>query len=357
MAKEAATSNTLEQVQNYYGKVLAKSADLKTNACCTTDSLPPLARAASALLASEIVERFYGCGSPIPEAIEGKTILDLGCGTGRDSYLCAALAGPNGRVIGVDMTDEQLSVARKYEAQQAKAFGYAAPTTSFRKGYIEDLRTADIADHSVDVVISNCVINLSPDKPRVFAEIFRVLKPGGELYFSDILADRRIPKALTEDPILLGECLAGALYMEDLRRMMIDVGVPDYRIVTSRRLTIDNAEVEAKIGYVKFYSMTLRAFALGKSVEDRCEDYGQVAIYKGTIPGAAHQFTLDDHHVFEKGRPMLVCGNTAAMVGETRYAAHFEVRGDRSQHFGLFPCGPTPTPSATVASDTPGACC
>jgi SAM-dependent methyltransferase len=280
--------------------------------------------------------------------------LDLGCGTGRDSYLCAAIAGPNGRVIGVDMTDEQLAVAKKHIDSQAVAFGHKAPTTSFRKGYIEDLRTADIADDSVDVVISNCVINLSPDKPRVWSEIFRVLKPGGELYFSDILADRRIPSSLREDPVLLGECLAGALYTEDFRRMMLDVGVRDYRIVSSRKISIDNAEVESKIGFATFYSMTIRAFALEASVEDRCEDYGQVATYRGTIPGAPHRFVLDDHHTFETGRPMLVCGNTAAMVGETRYGAHFEVRGDRSRHFGLFPCGPTPT--ATV-SETPGACC
>jgi arsenite methyltransferase len=347
-------SDSLKSVQEYYGKVLAKSADLKTSACCTTDSLPPLARAAADKLAPEIVERFYGCGSPIPEAIEGKTILDLGCGTGRDSFLCAALAGPNGRVIGVDMTDEQLQVAKKHVDAQAAAFGYKSPTTSFRKGYIEDLRTADIADRSVDVVISNCVINLSPDKPRVFAEIFRVLRPGGELYFSDILADRRIPTSLREDPVLLGECLAGAMYTEDFRRIMVELGVRDHRVVTSRKLSIDNPEVEAKIGFATFYSLTLRAFSLGERIEDRCEDYGQSATYQGTIPGAPHRFVLDDHHVFETGRPMLVCGNTAAMVGETRYGAHFEVRGDRSRHFGLFPCGPTST--ATV-SDTPGACC
>jgi ubiquinone/menaquinone biosynthesis C-methylase UbiE len=351
MSQEA----TLQRVKDYYGKVLGKQSDLKTNACCTTDAMPPLVRAAADKLAPEIVERFYGCGSPIPEAIEGKTILDLGCGTGRDSYLCAALAGPSGRVIGVDMTDEQLAVARKYVDQQAAAFGFATPTTSFRKGYIEDLRTADIADHSIDVVISNCVINLSPDKPRVFAEIFRVLRPGGELYFSDILADRRIPAVLREDPVLLGECLAGALYTEDFRRMMLDVGVRDYRVVSSRSVTADAPDIAAKIGFARFYSLTIRAFALADRVEDRCEDYGQVATYRGTIAGAPHRFVLDDHHTFETGRPMLVCGNTAAMVGETRYGAHFEVRGDRTRHFGLFPCGPAP--ASTASADAPAACC
>jgi SAM-dependent methyltransferase len=346
---------TLQRVKDYYGKVLARKSDLKTNACCTTDALPPLVRAAADKLAPEIVERFYGCGSPIPEAIDGKTILDLGCGTGRDSYLCAALAGPLGRVIGVDMTDEQLAVARRYVDQQAVAFGFPSPTTSFRKGYIEDLRTADVADHSVDVVISNCVINLSPDKPRVFAEIFRVLRPGGELYFSDIIADRRIPDALRDDPVLLGECLAGALYTEDFRRLMLGVGVRDHRVVSSRPITIDDAGIAARIGFARFFSVTIRAFALGDRIEDRCEDYGQVATYRGAIAGAPHRFVLDDHHTFETGRPMLVCGNTAAMVSETRYGAHFEVRGDRSRHFGLFPCGPTPAGAAST--DAPAACC
>jgi hypothetical protein len=108
-------------------------------------------------------------------------------------------------------------------------------------------------------------------------------------------------------------------------------------MMTKSRITIDNPEVEAKVGATTFWSMKIRAFKLA-SLEDICEDYGQVATYLGTIPDHPHQFRLDDHHTFIAGKPMLVCGNTASMVGETRFAPHFRVAGDRSVHFGPFDC-------------------
>ena len=222
----------------------------------------------------------------------------------------------------------------------------------FRHGYIEDLRTADLADNSVDVVVSNCVLNLSTDKAATYREIFRVLKPGGELFISDVFADRRIPAALRHDPVLYGECLSGALYTEDFRRLLRELGVADYRLTAQRRLTIDNAEIERKTGNIKFYSLTVRAFKL--ALEDQCEDYGQVATYRGTVPDEPHGFPLDDHHFFETGRPVLVCGNTADMLSQTRYAAHFQVVGSKEHHFGLFPCGPAP---ATGTVDDAAAAC
>jgi SAM-dependent methyltransferase len=202
-------------------------------------------------------------------------------------------------------------------------------------------------------VISNCVINLAPDKSRVIGEILRVLKPGGELHVSDIFADRRLPVGWREDPVLLGECLAGAMYVEDFRRLLSANGIPDFRTVAQRPLTIGNDEIRERVGVTGFSSITIRAFKLD-CLEDRCEDYGQVATYRGTIPHATHSFTLDDHHEFVTGKPMLVCGNTAAMLGETRYAPHFVIQGDRSRHFGLFPCGRAADTQA-VSSD--GKCC
>ncbi|MCB9639750.1 MAG: methyltransferase domain-containing protein [Myxococcales bacterium] len=349
---------TLEQIKEYYGQTLQKTEDLQTNACCTSEAVTPSIKSILRELDDEILARFYGCGSPIPDAIEGCTVLDLGCGTGRDVYVLSKLVGEQGQVIGVDMTDEQLAVARKHQESQAKRFGYAKPNTRFLQGYIEDLKSLDIADNSVDVVISNCVLNLSPDKDRVFSEIFRVLKPGGELYFSDIFADRRIPEALQTDPVLRGECLSGALYIEDFRRLLMRVGCPDYRIMSSAPVTIDNPAIEARIGMVTFASLTVRAFKIA-SLEDRCEDFGQVATYKGTISGAPHRFALDDHHLFETGRPMLVCGNTAAMLQESRLGSHFNVAGDRSQHFGLFDCGPSDValPTADSTQKLTGGCC
>lgn len=346
------THSSIEAIQRYYGEVLQSSDDLQTSACCISEKPPTFVAEVLKQLHPEVKERFYGCGSPIPPALEGLTVLDLGCGSGRDCYLLSKFVGPGGRVIGVDMTRAQLAVARKHLEYHAGKFGFA--NVAFHEGYIEDLQSIGIPDGGVDLVISNCVVNLSPDKPAVFREIFRVLKPGGELYFSDVFADRRIPPSLARDPVLLGECLGGALYMEDFRRIMAIVGCLDARIVTSGPLAISNPEIEDRLGPIQFRSATVRAFKL--DLEDRCEDFGQVAYYQGTLPAQPHGFDLDDHHHFVTGKPMLVCGNTAEMVSRTRYAPHFKVIGGKSVHYGLFDCGSgiqlrTDEPSAQ------GACC
>ncbi|MBI5139465.1 methyltransferase domain-containing protein [Candidatus Nomurabacteria bacterium] len=338
--------NTLEAVRDYYGNILKTNKDLKTSACCATSSLPPRIRDILKEIHPEVIEKFYGCGSPIPPELTSKTVLDLGSGSGRDCFILSKLVGQVGRVIGVDMTDSQLETARKHVNFHTEKFGYKKPNVEFLKGYIEDLVNLNIANNSIEVIVSNCVINLSPDKNRVFSEIFRVLKPGGELYFSDVFSGRRIPKHLSEDPVLLGECLGGALYIEDLRRTLAHVGCHDYRVVAKSKIELHNTEIERKAGMIDFYSMTIRAFKL--DLEDRCEDYGQVAYYLGTIPECQHFFMLDDHHQFKTGQPLLVCKNTALMLSATRYAPHFKIIGWSNQHLGLFDCGP-PEPS--------GACC
>lgn len=345
-------NSTLENVKAYYGKVLSSNKDLQTSACCVADAMPGYLRALLKDVHEEVQDKFYGCGSPLPAELTGRTVLDLGSGSGRDCYLLSRLVGEQGRVIGVDMTDEQLDVARRHVDWHMRRYGYAKPNVEFKQGYIEDLESAGIASNSVDVVVSNCVVNLSPDKRRVFSEIFRVLKPGGELYFSDVFADRRLPEAHRKDPVLLGECLGGALYGEDFRRMLLELGCSDYRIVSQRPLVLGNEDIERKVGNVTFTSRTVRAFKL--DLEDRCEDYGQVAWYLGTIPELPHAFALDDHHLFKTGQPHLVCGNTAAMLSQTRYAKHFRIDGDTSTHYGLFDCAPvSPSDSTPVA----GACC
>jgi SAM-dependent methyltransferase len=348
-------ASELDQVKQYYGRVLSTKRDLKTSACCTTDALPEHHRSVLELIEHEVLEKFYGCGSPLPPALDNAVVLDLGCGSGRDVYMASSLVGPKGRVIGVDMTDEQLEIARRYESSQMRRFGYLKSNVTFEQGYIEDLKSLGIEDNSVDVVISNCVINLSPDKDRVFSEIFRVLKPGGELYFSDVFTGRRVPEALRRDPVLYGECLGGAMYVEDFRRMLRKFGVLDYRVVARSRIDLQDPEVEVKAGMIDFHSLTVRAFKLD-NLEDICEDYGQVATYHGSIGEAPHEFVLDDHHIFVTGKPMLVCGNTAAMLQDSRYGKYFTVHGDRSVHYGEFDCGPG-TGKAAETDVSGGACC
>lgn len=332
------TQQTLEDVQDYYGKVLETNDDLKTSACCPLEAPPPRVQALLKNVHDTVQEKFYGCGSPLPMAAEGCTVLDLGCGTGRDVFILSQIVGEKGQIIGVDMTDEQLSVANQYLGWHMDKFGYKKPNVEFVKGYIEDLKTAGIKDNSVDIVVSNCVINLSPNKEKVFSEIVRVLKPSGELYFSDVFSGRRIPEDLQTDKILLGECLGGAMYTEDFRRMMENLGITDTRVISNRQLTLDDTEVQQKAGMIDFYSMTVRAFKV--DLEDICENYGHVAYYKGTIPESPHSFVLDVHHEFKTGMPVPVCGNTANMLNQTRFKDHFQVDGDFSTHYGVFDCAP-----------------
>jgi len=337
-----------ESVQNYYGKVLQSSDDLKTSACCTLDSVPVHLRPLLSDLHPEVVARYYGCGTPLPPALEGATVLDMGCGAGRDCYLLSRLVGESGHVIGLDMTEEQLAIAKQHCDWHTERYGYAKSNVEFKQGYMEDLSAAGIADNSIDLVVSNCVINLAADKEKVLSEILRVLNPGGEIYFSDVYADRRIPEALKTDPVLLGECLGGALYWEDFRRVMQSLGCPDVRVVKQSPIALEDPEVEEKIGMVKFSSVTIRAFKT--PLEDRCEDFGQLATYKGSIPEHRHAFDLDNHHHFETAKPLRICGNTYDMLASSRYARHFDFIGDKSIHFGLFDCAPEPSAPTTEAS-------
>lgn len=341
-----------ESVQNYYGQVLKSSEDLKTSACCTLDAIPTYLRPLLTDLHPEVIARYYGCGTPLPPALEGCTVLDLGCGSGRDCYLLSRLVGEKGKIIGIDMTVEQLKIANKHIEWHAERYGYARSNVEFKQGYMEDLATAGIADNTIDLVVSNCVINLSPNKKQVLSEILRVLKPGGEIYFSDVYSDRRIPEELKTEPVLLGECLGGALYWEDFRRVMHELGCPDVRVVKQNPIELEDTEIDAKIGMVNFRSVTIRAFKI--PLEDRCEDFGQLAIYKGTISEHPHAFDLDDHHHFETSKPLRVCGNTFDMLASSRYVEHFDFFGDKTTHFGLFDCAP-PNSSSLLESGT--ACC
>jgi len=349
-------SEKTEHVKKYYSNLLNGKVDLKTRTCCCSDELlHPIVRDIEKEIDNEVLTKFYGCGSPIPPALEGCTVLDLGCGTGKDVFIVSRLTGPDGYAIGVDMTDEQIKIAQKHLSPQMKKFGYQKANVEFKKGYIEDLKELGIKDNSIDVVISNCVINLSIDKKAVFSEIFRVLKPGGELYFSDVFAGRRVPENLQNDPLLHSECLGGAMYIEDFRRMMREIGCPDYRVVTKNKIKLGNPKIEVRVGMVDFYSVTVRAFKLD-NLEDICEDYGQVSVYNATIPGYSHAFELDDHHRFIAHKPMLVCGNTASMLSNTRYSKHFQITGDKSVHYGPFDCAPA-SEKYKGDGEGGGACC
>jgi arsenite methyltransferase len=343
-----------ELVQDYYGKQLKSSADLQTTACCDITAVPFWLKPLLARIHPEVLSRYYGCGLVCPPVLRGARVLDLGCGSGRDVYALAQLVGPEGGVVGVDMTDEQLAVATQYQEWHAKQFGFN--NVRFVKGYIEKLDELDLEPESFDVIVSNCVVNLSPDKLAVLDGVRSLLKPGGEFYFSDVYADRRLPQSVRQDPVLYGECLGGALYWKDFIRLAQQSGFIDPRLIEDRPLQITEPELAERVGAARFYSATYRLFRLAQ-LESACEDYGQAVIYQGSIAEHPHHFDLDKHHIMETGKVFPVCGNTWHMLHDTRFAPHFRFIGDFSRHYGLFQgCGEA-VPFDADDRQAQGACC
>jgi len=341
-------------VQDYYGRQLQHSDDLKTTACCDISQVPDWLKPLLARIHPEVLSRYYGCGLVCPPLLEGCRILDLGCGSGRDVYALAQLVGKSGEVVGVDMTEEQLAVAKKHQDFHTEQFGYS--NVKFLHGYIERLAELNLEPNSFDVIVSNCVINLSPDKDEVLKGVFDLLKPGGEFYFSDVYADRRVPTSVKNDPVLYGECLGGALYWNDFIRLAHRQGFIDPRLITDRPLTITDPILAKRTGTIQFFSADYRLFKI-PSLETACEDYGQAVIYRGTIPQHPDRFSLDKHHHIEAGRVFPVCGNTWLMLHQSRFAAHFDFIGDFSRHFGIFEgCGAQLPYEKTGGTDSSPCC-
>lgn len=349
LESENQSNRIFREVSDYYGKILESSKDLKTDACCTTEAPPQHVKDALKNIHTEISSRYYGCGLVIPPSLKDQKILDLGCGTGRDVYLLSQLVGENGFVTGVDMTEEQLNVAIKHTDYQTNAFQYSKPNVNFKLGNIEDLDQMDIPNDFYDIVVSNCVLNLSPQKEKVLNNVFNCLKSGGEMYFSDVYSDRRIPDNLKQDPVLYGECLSGALYWNDFLNLARSCGFSDPRLVEHRPLTIQNPEVEEKLGNIQFQSATYRLIK-SESLESSCEDYGQAVRYLGTTEHHPSKFPLDRAQIFEKGKMTSVCANTYHMLKHTRFNKDFEFFGDLSTHFGTFPNCMIANPFSTSGS-------
>lgn len=351
-------STKQQEVSAYYGETLQTSEDLKTNACCTSGAPPDHIQQAIANIHPDVVAKYYGCGLCLPQYdLKGMKVLDLGCGAGRDVYIASQLVGEEGTVVGVDMTMEQLQVAQSTQDYHKDKFGYS--NTEFYQGTLENLQDIEeLEEGTFDVIISNCVINLCTDKQAVLSHCLKLLKPGGELYFSDVYASRRVPQTLQDDPVLWGECLSGALYWNDFENLARRVGFHDPRLVEDAPITISNAGVqrcisEAGQADLEFYSATYRLWNLDSTkLEPHCEDYGQAVAYKGTLPRYPSGWTLDKHHYFEKGRLLLVCGNTWNMLHETCLKDHFEFVGNFDTHYGIFDgCG---TSLPYDAADTDG---
>lgn len=240
-------------------------------------------------------ERSYGCGSPVQDAdlSPGEVLVDLGSGSGTECFQGAAEVGPQGRVIGIDMTREMLALADESRQQVAEKIGYH--NVEFRFGYLEDL---PLQDNRADVIISNCVINLSPDKRMTLQEAFRVLKPGGRLVVSDIVTERQVPVEIKNDQKLLGECLGGAFTQEDLLGILSAAGFTAVKFI--KRFPY------RKIEETQFFSLTFSARkpALAKEIE---------VIYRGPY-GAV---MTEKGQTLLKGKPASVMADDPACLDES----------------------------------------
>ncbi|KAJ2082992.1 hypothetical protein H4R24_001186 [Coemansia sp. RSA 988] len=309
-------------VKDYYGKVLASSNDLKTSACTAAAAPHPIIRKAIESVPDAVNDKFYGCGNPIPLGIKGKDVLDLGSGSGRDCYVAAALVGPEGSVTGVDMTDEQLQTARESTGEFEKTLGYA-PKLKFVTGYIEELQKAGIEPSTIDICISNCVINLSPNKRLVLAGVYQTLRTGGELYFSDMYADAQLPDSVRKHDVLLGEGIGGALYVKEFEQMAQDIGFACPRVLSIAPIAVNDKELQALVGDTKFYSITYRLFKPDENKDAKQGNF--TATYQGTIEGHEDSYELDIDNVFVKGISKPVSCSTASILLSSWLSGFFVV--------------------------------
>ena len=221
---ESSSQTIREEVRRRYGATARGETSSCGDGCCTSTSADTLGYSAEeSAMAPEAANLGLGCGNPLAIASlrEGQVVLDLGSGAGFDCFLAARAVGSSGKVIGIDMTHEMLSKAR----ENAQKNGFT--NVEFRLGEIEAL---PVANNSIDVIISNCVINLSPEKQRVFEEAFRVLKPGGRLAVADVVATAPLPEEIKYDWGAYTGCMAGASQIADLQRMLEASGFENIKI-------------------------------------------------------------------------------------------------------------------------------
>ncbi|GHT79099.1 methyltransferase [Actinomycetota bacterium] len=287
-------------------------------------------------LAPELCDGFKGFDTPLPGFIEGCTVLVLGCGTGRDAFIAAKLVGSKGKVIALDPSASAIKKANSFVDKQTKLFGYSQPNIEFVQGYPEDLAAARITSGSIDVVVTNFLLNLALDKEQVVKEAYRVLRSGGELYLGALFSNRRITRPLLDNPLVTDPVVRGAIYLEDFRRWLKQAGWENFRYIHKRRAVIKDTLEKETLKDVDLIFRVIRTFKLD-TLEDLCENYGQSVEYLGTIPGYNQFFDLDDKHRFFIDKPARVCGNTFALIDSTRFAPYFRVKGSRNEgHFGLY---------------------
>ena len=319
--------------KEYYAKIEAEQGIDPQETARTRDTdetIPASAREKLFNISAEIKNYFHEFGTPMPPLMEGCTVVDLCCGSGRDTYLAAQLVGEQGKVIGVEPNANRLAKAEKYLEQEMAQFDYDASNVELFCGVPEDLSM--IPNESVDIVISNCTFNLSPDKEAYVKEVKRILKEDGEWYFTDVFTDRRIPVEKAHDIKLRALRLAGAMYINDFRRLVQHYGFLDPRYPMTFKTPLTTSE-QALFPDIAFATITVRALK-SNWTEDVCESFGEMVTYKGNLPDYPDAFRFDFNITYPTGDTRPVCGNVSALAAHSRYSAAFEYTGSRAMHIG-----------------------
>jgi SAM-dependent methyltransferase len=323
---DAPNTETRDHVKNVYAEAATKKAGL----CCPkamptefTDHVP-----------REAFDHNYGCGTPVLQAgiRPGDTVIDLGSGVGIDCFVAAKIVGSTGRVIGIDMTDEMLAQAFRFNSAVRQNLGY--DVVEFRKGLLEKL---PIETNTADVVVTNCVLNLALDKAKVFAEIFRVLKPGGRLVISDIVSDRDVTPEDQADKQEWAECVTGSMSLGGLLSSIEKTG-----FIGTHQLT------ESGWQKVKGYHFSTVTFEAHKHVPDCDAAVSTLAIYLGPYA----KVTDDLGNEYTRFKPVAVRDDVGVYLRAAGNAANFVVvQGRAAKAKAKAPAkAPAPAPAAKRAS-------
>lgn len=392
-----------DEIEKKVSERYAKAASTGEQMCCPTSyDMGQL----KTFIPEEVLRISYGCGTPagLKTVRAGETVLDIGSGGGIDCFEASRLVGPTGHVVGIDMTDTMLDIARKHAVVVATNLGYPASNVEFRKGMADAM---PVADGTADLIISNCVINLAPDKRKVFREMFRVAKAGGRFTISDIVADHPVPQYLVHDTEKWGDCLSGALTLTEYMAGMTEAGFVGLHLIKSSPWQ--------RIDGIHFFSVTLTGYKLPVEAPSRPPRYATLrgpfsrvvdergttymrgipqpltpdlvrllsqppfaslfvfseaplwldredprwtavlpeqvpCIWKGDFALLAGPFVEahdDDQHVFRRGEPVEICSKTLTVLETEGYAPHFAVLNRASE----------PAGGAAVTRSADGGCC
>lgn len=378
------TDDITQKVSDRY----AKAAGTGEQMCCPTSyDMGHL----KTFIPEEVLKISYGCGTPagLQTVKASETVLDIGSGGGIDCFEASRLVGPTGRVIGIDMTDTMLEIARKNATIVATNLGYPASNVEFRKGLADAM---PVEDGTIDLIISNCVINLAPDKRKVFREMYRVAKPGGRFTISDIVSDQTVPQYLVHDTQKWGDCLSGALTLTDYMNGMVEAGfraihlakfspwrvidgihffsvtltgyklppaptassiryatlrgpfrrLVDERGTTYRRgipqpITSEDALLLSTLPFTDHFLLTTEPVDLNSDdprwtavfpADAPCTWQGHYALPAGPFIEAAD----DDHHVYRRGEPLEICSKTLTVLQSNGYVPHFVILNRAEDH-------------------------